>query len=166
MKNSWERIEKIMTLNCTSPIFSFQQMLKINQEKPFTMVLVSSAMAKFPMPGYALYSASKSALEGFSRSMKWVKPDHVKIINVYPIATRTKFFDSAANSPPIPWPTQQPRDVAKRVVEALFTDTSSVYPSRTFAWAYYMNVVIPIILPAYALFEKFRLHRWSHQPAK
>ena len=161
LQDSWERIEKIFTLNATSPIYSLQRITTLNQSKPFTVVFISSAMAKFPMPGYALYSASKSALEGFTRSYFWTKPTNTRLISVYPIATRTKFFSSAGNQPPVPWPTQSPEEVAREVKNALISGRNLVFTSKIFAWIYRLNRIFPIVLPIYAAFERFRLLKWS-----
>ena len=54
-----------------------------------------SAIGKMGMPGYALYSSSKFAVQGFQQALRLEMPKNIKMTCLYPVATDTNFFKAA-----------------------------------------------------------------------
>jgi short-subunit dehydrogenase len=118
-KEDWNHIDKIFSTNFISPVYAAEKMATFNKDGEYTVVITASAMAKLAMPGYTLYSATKAALDSFASGYRHEKDKGATISIVYPIATRTKFFDVAAKGTPIPFPTQTPEKVARAIISGI-----------------------------------------------
>lgn len=129
---NWEKISHIFSLNVFSPIYALQKMKEQPQHKPFGMVIVSSAMAHLGIPGYALYAATKAALDRFEETYHFEKNPGDYIGMVYPVATQTQFFSTINNTAHIPYPIQSPRHVAQTIIRGILNNTRHIYPSRLF----------------------------------
>lgn len=116
----------------------------IRAGKPGHLLMCSSALAKFTLPRFAAYSATKAAQNHVCRAMAWeLAPHRIHVSSVHPVTTRTEFFDAAAaNSagrrefdPPSSM-IQPPERVARAVVRCLLRPRPEVWTSvaaRTFA---------------------------------
>ncbi|QPC81939.1 SDR family NAD(P)-dependent oxidoreductase [Phototrophicus methaneseepsis] len=160
----WSHIERIFQLNTFSPIYTAQRMRDLNEGRPYHMVIQASAMAKFNLPGYALYGATKSALDRFAEVYRYELPDHAHLTLVYPIATRTNFFKTANDGTPIPWPTQTPETVAKAMIRGIEQDQDQVYPSRFFRVGWIVAQVIPQLKTIYQRWQNVSFQRWINTP--
>ncbi|MBN1273586.1 MAG: SDR family NAD(P)-dependent oxidoreductase [Candidatus Aminicenantes bacterium] len=128
-KPDWNHIGKIFETNVFSIIYSLEKMMRLSDR--FHFVVTNSGMAKIAIPGYALYSSSKAALERFFEGYVLEKEPGIYVSMVYPIATKTDFFSRASVPPaPVPWPSQPPEKVASAVIKGIERDKKTIYPSR------------------------------------
>ncbi|HKL47935.1 MAG TPA: SDR family NAD(P)-dependent oxidoreductase, partial [Candidatus Izemoplasmatales bacterium] len=97
----------------------------------FTFVTLSSAMAYWPLPGYASYAASKAAITNFMKAYRYELPKNQKLILVYPVATKTNFFKTSGQNHPA-WMTQTPDHVGKVIVKGIKKGKKDIYPSFLF----------------------------------
>ena len=133
--HDWQRIEKIFALNTFSPIYTAQALQARLPQGDYTLVMVSSAMAYIAVPGYSLYAATKAALDRFAEGYRQEKPQNVRLMVVYPVATRTNFFRGAGKEVPVAIPSQTPEYVAHAIINGLERDANKVYPSHIFRWS-------------------------------
>ncbi len=155
----WKHIEQIFSLNTISPIYSLQKQIEYNQNSPSFFVCTSSAVSTVPLPYYALYCSTKAAIKQFMQAYKYEQSQQVHTMTVYPVATRTEFFEKATqdHSIPLPFPTQSSSTVAKAIVKGIIKDRSSVSPSILFRLFKYLGNVFPIIFRVYSYLEKRKL---------
>jgi uncharacterized protein len=146
---NWGHIADIFHLNVISALYAYQKLKSQAAGSDFRFVLLSSAMAHIAMPGYALYSATKAALHRFAEAarMELARPEQLMV--VYPIATRTRFFQAASAATPLPWPSQNAEQVADRIVRGIRRDRRVVYPSATFAVILFLDRFQPLIRRLY-----------------
>ncbi len=154
----WEHIERIYRLNVFSPMYAALKMRQINPNRPYRVVITASAMAFLALPGYALYSSTKAALDRFAEGYRLELDDPAALTLVYPIATRTAFFDAAARRvAPTPWPSQSPGQVAAAILRGLARDRCSIYPSTFFRLFLALNRWLPALGHLEQWLEKRRL---------
>ena len=68
----------------------------LQQERPGHLLMCSSCLAKFTLPGYSAYSATKAAQSHICRAMAIeLKPYGIHVSSVYPVTTATEFFQVA-----------------------------------------------------------------------
>jgi short-subunit dehydrogenase len=141
----WERLERLFRVNTFSPVYALQRMTALNLGRPFKVVWVSSAMAHVGLPKYAAYSASKGALHRFADAHRHSMPDPSALMLVYPIATRTRFFDTSSDATPVPTPNQSPEEVARAILDGIARDALEVYPSRVFQVVMWLSLWLPAL---------------------
>jgi short-subunit dehydrogenase len=145
----WGRIERLFSLNVFAPIYTATRLREIyaaqpqTAGRPYRVVITASAMAMMAYPGYALYSSSKAALHRFAEAYRFELHDPAAITLIYPIATRTGFFDAAGPRTPRPFPIQSADHVARAIVRGIGRDAHAIYPSRLFAAALLLDRVFP-----------------------
>ncbi|MFO0829350.1 MAG: SDR family oxidoreductase [Phycisphaerales bacterium] len=62
------------------------------------LLMCSSCVARFTLPGYGPYAATKAAQLMIARSMRYELREHgIEVSTVHPVATRTEFFEVAAS---------------------------------------------------------------------
>ncbi|TGK79403.1 SDR family NAD(P)-dependent oxidoreductase [Leptospira bourretii] len=152
----WDRIERIYSTNVFSPFYC---LIALNQtrKEPFLFVVTASAMSHLSLPGYALYSSTKAAVRSFIDAFRFeLKPGN-RVMVVYPIATRTQFFDAAGKKVPVPFPSQSPETVAKKVVKGIESNAKEVYPSFLFRFIQILDRFLFFILPIYQKIEASKL---------
>lgn len=154
----WEAIERIYRLNVFSSIYSALKMKDLHGERPYRVVLTASAMSFLSVPGYALYASTKAALRGFATAYRYELGPGQRLHLVYPIATRTAFFDSAGKDTPVPWPSQPADTVARAIVKGVENDTDDIFPSKVFQALNTLNGFIPFIHKGIAAWESRKLH--------
>jgi short-subunit dehydrogenase len=159
-KADYNHIHKIVSVNYIAPIYFLEKMMEINKGKEACMVFTASAMAKLPLPGYALYSATKAALDGFAYSFNFEKDRNFHLVVVYPIATKTEFFKTAGEGTPVPFPTQTPQQVAQEVIKGILHNKRYVFPSKIFRCMMMVNRILPFALWCYAKFEQYKFKKW------
>lgn len=155
----WEHISSIFNINYKSVVYSALKMKEINGSRPFNFVATSSGMAILPLPGYALYSSTKAALKGFAEAYSWELDENQYFQVVYPIATKTEFFNNAGGSP-MPWPSQEAKVVAQSIIKGIQRNRNSIYPSKLFFSLTILNRVFPFILKLYAYAEYKKFQKW------
>ncbi|MGM0435785.1 MAG: SDR family NAD(P)-dependent oxidoreductase [Bacillota bacterium] len=130
----YETMENLLELNTTGIMYTAKKMQEVYGDKPYNFMVTLSAIAELPMPGYALYGASKAALDNYFSAVRLEekKTGHV-YQRVYPVATRTDFFNRA-DAKYMPWPVQNPEHVAKKIVKGIRKDKKKIYPSFLYKW--------------------------------
>ncbi len=156
----WERIERLYALNVLTPIYTVQKMAALNRGRPYKVVITASTMGLLALPGYALYSGSKAALHRFAEAYRFELDDPRRLMLVYPIATRTRFFEAAAErSAPVPWPAQSPDRVARAVLRGIRRDRQAVHPSLLARLVLLLDRFLPVRRLEQHI-EARRLARW------
>lgn len=163
----WGRTQKIFETNVFSPVYSYEKYRKHLAGRDGHFAMTVSAIGKIALPGYAKYSATKFALNGFQQALRLEIPENIKLTCLYPVATDTNFFKSA-NSVEFekPTPVQGPRYVAKKMVTALEKEKNYVNPSLLFNISSVLFVVCPPFKFAYLAFEKSKLKRFARKTGK
>lgn len=141
----WEHIEAIYAVNVFSPLYALGQMRARYADRPFTVVVTASSMAHLGMPGYALYGSTKAALDRFADSFRLEAPPGQRLMLVYPITTRSRFFENDGREAPVPWPSQSPETVASAVVRGLQRDQRHINPSRLFSIMLTIHRIVPVL---------------------
>lgn len=154
-KADWERMEKIFRVNVFSAIYGLQ---KIQEEftNPVYYVITASAMSFLSLPGYALYSSTKAAVHSFAEAFRYELKKPHKLMIVYPIATRTNFFDAAGNKVPVPFPSQTPTQVAKAVIRGIRRNKDRVLPSKIFSLMMFLDRFLIYPLKIYQVIENWK----------
>lgn len=156
----WEHIACIFNINTVSPIYSYERYLKHLDGSHGGFVVTCSAMGRTAMPGFALYSASKRALDGFRDALRYERPENVTITFAYPVSTDTGFFRHRSTlGMDKPFPVQTPEHVAKRIVAAAIKGKPSVSPSRLYSFASVLFKVLPPVKWAYRRYYANKLDR-------
>ncbi|GBF51418.1 putative short-chain dehydrogenase [Leptospira ryugenii] len=158
-EEDWNRIKSIFATNVFSPIYTIQKLSHL-LPKGVHILVTASAMAYLPLPGYALYSATKSALHSFAKAFRMEMGGQYKLTLIYPIATKTAFFEKAGRSVPLPWPSQSADHVAKQVIRALVRPKNSVFPSLTFRILLVLNHFFPFFFPLYQFWQRWNFQKW------
>jgi uncharacterized protein len=158
--DQWESIERIYATNVMAPIYTFQKLRSLQGERPFRLVATASAMGFLPIPGYALYAATKASLVSFVQGLRFELDDPRMFTLVYPIATRTRFFKTGA---PTPWPSQSSEHVAKAMLAAIRADRKDVFPSKVFRLTLLLNRLCPLVGWLYQKQQLWALRRWGRR---
>jgi short-subunit dehydrogenase len=145
---TWEHIERIQRVNVTSPLYSVGRMqaLHAGDDADFMVVITCSAMGRLGLAGYALYSATKAALDRFAEAYRAERP-RGHLLLAYPISTRTRFFNSSQSRVETPLfpPTQSAETVAAAILAGIERDARSVFPSRLFRVTAFFNRFLPLL---------------------
>lgn len=154
-KPDWEHIQHIFSLNVFSSIYSLEKLMQeSHKEKAFVCTISGAGLVS--LPAYSLYCSTKAALHHFVKTYRYENPDNLQITAVYPVATRTEFFDKAASDKnvPLPWPQQDAQTVAKKVVKGIEKGKKHVFPSTLFRIFYPVGRAFPFLQNLYSLTEK------------
>lgn len=154
-KPDWGHIQHIFALNVFSPVYSLEKLIQEgNDNKAFVCTVSGAGLAS--LPAYSLYCSTKAALHHFVKTYWYEKPKNLQITSIYPVATRTDFFDKATGSKntPLPWPQQDAKIVAKKIVKGIEKGRRQVFPSILFRLFYPIGRVFPFMLDLYSLTEK------------
>jgi len=115
-----EEWQKLIAVNVTAP-FLLTQKAAAQMRAGASIVNILSIAARTGFPGWSGYCMSKFALEGFSQSLREeLRPRGVRVINVYPAATKTDIWDAVEG--------QWPRD--KMLLPAVIGDAVAYALSR------------------------------------
>ncbi len=157
-KSDWDRIDRIYKTNVFSPIYTITE-LNTTRKSPFLFILTASAMSHLALPGYAIYSSTKAAVHSFMDAYRYELKDGNRIMVVYPIATRTKFFNAAGDQVPVPFPSQSAETVAKKIVKGILSNANSVYPSYIFRFTQFADRILFFPLKVYQWIEAKKLDK-------
>jgi len=86
-------------VNLIAPIEGLYQLLNANQGKEFSYIITASAMSKIGMPNYAMYAATKAALDNFASCFRFENNPGCHLMLAYPIATKTDFLTQRRITP-------------------------------------------------------------------
>ncbi len=131
---STQDIEKIFWTNLFSHILLTKSVVPyMKQQERGSIVNIISLVAFRPMKYWGLYNASKSAMEGYFKTLRQeVKKYGIDVINVYPGWTDTAFFENAGIEQKVKNSfikrfMDSPEFVARRVVKAIKKRKKEVY---------------------------------------
>ncbi len=159
-ESNWQEIDKIYKINVFSPIYAVEKMKGLNPNQPYKVVITASAMSLMALPGYAIYSSTKAALHRFAEAYRFELSDPSSLTLVYPIATRTRFFEVAGKNIPVAWPLQEPEHVSNKIVKGILQDKRSIYPSRLFKITLLLERFLPFLRKIIQSQENRKLKRW------
>ena len=89
-------LDWLMEVNCYAPIRCMQAVASCMQSvKQGVIINILSTVCLFSNPGIAAYTASKAALDAYSKVMrKELRSDNIKMVSVYPGGVDTEFRDA------------------------------------------------------------------------
>ena len=143
----WGRIERIFSLNTFSCMYSYSKYLNHLNGRNGRLVFTISAMGEMALPGYALYAATKFAMKGFQQAIRIESPKNMKITCVYPVSTKTNFFEvgGAGHKVEQPFTVQTAEAVAKATIRGVERGRRQVYPCPVYLPSrFLMNVLPPV----------------------
>ena len=148
---NWERIEQIFRLNTFSCMYSYSKYLNHLDGREGRLVYTISAMGEMALPGYALYASSKFAMKGFQEAIRVESPKNLKITCVYPVSTRTNFFEvgGAGHKVEQPFPVQSAEAVAKATIRGVERGRRQVYPCPVYLPSRLLMNLLPPVKKAY-----------------
>lgn len=157
----WDRVDAMFRTNTISPIYTYAKYIRHLNGRPGILAYTVSAIGEMAMPGYAIYSSSKFALNGFQQAIRLEKPDNLQITCLYPVATDTNFF-KVANAVEFekPFPVQKPSTVARKMIEGIEEGKAKVSPCGLFGFAKVLMGVVPPVRTVYWNLEKAKLDRF------
>lgn len=158
----WDRIQRIFDLNTVGHIYTYSKYLHHLNGRDGRLVYTISAMGEMALPGYALYAATKFAMKGFQQAIRDETPKNLKISCVYPVSTRTNFFNVAAEGRKLdpPFPVQTPEKVGKAVVKGIEKLKEHIYPCAVFLPSKYLMKAVPPVKALYVKAQQSKLHRF------
>ena len=158
----WDRVDAMFRTNTISPIYTYAKYIRHLNGRPGILAYTVSAIGEMAMPGYAIYSSSKFALNGFQQAIRLEKPDNLQITCLYPVATDTNFF-KVANAVEFekPFPVQKPSHVAKKMLEGIEAGREKVSPCGLFGFAKVLMGVVPPVRTVYWKLETAKLDRFK-----
>lgn len=158
----WQHIEGIYKLNVFSPIYSLEKLVKQSEGKEVTFACTISGAGLVSLPAYSLYCSTKAALHHFMQTYRYEQVGNIRITTVYPVATRTEFFDKATGekSTPLPFPVQEASTVARKIIRGIEKGKKQVFPSTMFRLFYPIGRAFPICFKIYSLIEKKKVRKW------
>lgn len=164
----WGRIERIFSLNTFSCMYSYSKYLNHLNGRDGRLMFTISAMGEMALPGYALYAATKFAMKGFQQAIRLETPKNLKITCVYPVATKTNFFQvgGAGHKVEQPFPVQTAEAVAKAAIRGVEKGRKQVYPCPVYLPSrVLMNVLPPVrslyLKSQYRMLQRFLARKQS-----
>jgi short-subunit dehydrogenase len=159
--SDWQHIEKIYNLNVFSPVYSLEKLVESGIGRNIAFACTISGTGLVSLPAYSLYCSTKAALHHFIQTYRYEQPENLQITAVYPVATRTGFFDKATGegNTPLPFPAQDAKTVARRIVAGIEKGKKNIYPSVLFRLFYPAGRAFPVFLRIYSLLEKKRVKK-------
>ncbi len=155
----WQDMDKLFQLNVHSPI---QLGLSIRKNFPsdsFRHIITASAMSYWAVPGYSIYGSTKAALLQWAETL-WAEKEGDWLSLVFPIATKTSFFNQKGKNIPQAWPSQEANTVALCMLNGAIRGKKKIYPSTLFRIVLVMNRWLGIIKPIMTSQELKRYRSW------
>ncbi len=157
-KADWYKAQAIFNTNVNSPIYAFHKLAEIKGNEPFQYVVTASAISYVPLAGYALYSATKHAVQGFFEAARYELPKHQVVTLIHPVATKTAFF---SKDTPVPFPAQTSETVAKHYIKGIERNKPHIFPLKIFWAILHLTALQPLIKKREA--QQFNLWRKKHE---
>ena len=158
----WDRIERIFSLNTFSCMYSYSKYLNHLKRRDGQLVFTISAMGEMALPGYALYAATKFAMKGFQQAIRIESPKNLSITCVYPVSTKTNFFEvgGAGHKVEQPFPVQTAEAVAKATICGVERRRKQVYPCSVYLPSRFLMNVLPPVRSLYLRSQQRMLLRF------
>ncbi len=158
-EQNWKDMDRLFQLNVHSPIQLGYMLDEAFPTHPFRHVITASAMAYWPIPGYSLYGATKSALLQWAKTV-WVEKTGDWLSMVFPIATKTTFFETAGKDVPQAWPRQTAAWVATETLRGAAKGKKKIYPSKLFYFMLIITRFLRFLKRIVAMMEYRRYKKW------
>lgn len=141
------QIEKTLSINTTAPILLCRELIPVLQARSEAHIVnVGSVFGSLAYPGFAVYSASKFAVRGFTEALRRELADtSVRVHYVAPRATRTALSTDRISSmnAELGVATDAPEIVAAAIEKALRRNRREVYLGRSERFFGLLNAVLP-----------------------
>lgn len=113
--------KKEMEVNYFGPIRLTDKLLPLLRQQPKSAIInLTSILAISPLYVWSTYSASKAAFQSYTKVLRLLAGENVKVIEVLPPLTDTQFAKD------IPGAKIQPEEVAKAIVDGFINETPEV----------------------------------------
>lgn len=155
----WKGMDRLFQLNVHSPIQIGFMIRALFPETPFRLIITASAMSYWHIPGYSLYSSTKSALLQWARTI-WSEKTGDWVTLVFPISTDTKFSETAGKNIPQTYPTQSAKWVAKSILKGTADKKKRIFPSRLFLGILVLNRFLGFPKALFQLIEYQKHKSW------
>lgn len=162
LDQNWKNADQLFQLNVHSPIQLGLALKGLYPGSQFRLIIIASAMSFWTIPGYSLYASTKAALLQWAETV-WSEKTGNWLTLVFPIATRTRFFEAAGNHIPHPFLQQDASEVAKSILSGVATGKPKIFPSTLFQIMLRLNKILPIILPLYQSIEYCKYKKWLNK---
>jgi NAD(P)-dependent dehydrogenase (short-subunit alcohol dehydrogenase family) len=98
---TFKTMQQVLNTNLVSAfeVVSLLSRRRVNQQQLKTVVFISSIASAFGAPGFSMYAASKSALDGLMRSLAVELAPGVRVNSVLPGGFRTPMTEAMLNDP-------------------------------------------------------------------
>lgn len=158
----WQHIENIYNLNVFSAVYSLEKLVGGSKGRKVIFACTISGAGLVSLPAYSLYCSTKAALHHFVETYRYEQPQNIQLTAVYPVATRTAFFDKATgeDGTPLPFPAQEASVVARNIIAGIEKGRKNVYPSVIFRLFYPVGRAFPFLLKIYSRMEKRKVRKW------
>ncbi|MEO0138552.1 MAG: SDR family NAD(P)-dependent oxidoreductase [candidate division WOR-3 bacterium] len=131
LHSNWKDLQTIMEVNFWAPLDLSIEFAKFKNGEKAIIVNVISLIAFLPLPKWNIYATSKSAERFIFMSLREeLKDKGIKIINVYPPAVKTPFFEKTIGerSKPV-GRAVSPDKVADKIVKSIIREKEEVFIS-------------------------------------
>ncbi|HIH14869.1 MAG: clavaldehyde dehydrogenase [archaeon GW2011_AR17] len=91
--------QSILDINLSGVFYCSQEVVRLMMKKHTAghIITVSSVLGLIAMPGRSAYCASKHAVTGFKRSLRWeLRKDHISVSIVHPAGVDTEILQNSA----------------------------------------------------------------------
>ncbi|MBI6952101.1 SDR family oxidoreductase [Pseudomonas sp. CCOS 191] len=163
-------LDELLDINLKAALQLTRACLPLLRDQPRALVVnVGSTYGSIGYPGYAAYCASKFALRGFSEALRRELADTpVNVLYAAPRATRTAMNSNAATAlnQALKVGVDQPRDVARAVLDAVQAERSELYlgwPEKLFVR---LNGMLPGLVDRALRKQLPLIRRFSAHPGK
>jgi len=159
----WGRIEAIFRTNVFSPIYAAQKMQTAFPETDYRVVITSSILGRIGLEGYGLYSSAKASLDRFAEVYRLERGKRGRVVIVYPLAVRSRFFQAAGGGP-VPWLSQSPEAAARAMLRGIEKDQQTIYTSWILRPLLLVNHLLPFTRRWYQTLDcRVARQHWADQ---
>jgi short-subunit dehydrogenase len=157
------QVERMLAVNYTGTYLAARAALPLfRQQRSGHVIIVSSIVGKRGVPFMAAYAATKFAQVGLAESMRAeLRGTGIHVTVVYPISTRTEFFDvmtaQSGFATTSRGPKQEASAVADAIARAIAQPAAEVFPYRRARLLGIVNAIAPGITDRL-------VKRWARKP--
>jgi short-subunit dehydrogenase len=148
-----ELIEQALRINAAAPLLLTHAMIPVLEERARGVIVnVGSAFGSLGYPGFAIYSASKFALRGFSEALRRELADtRIRVRYVAPRATRTALATNRirAMNEVLGVGMDTPETVARAIAAAIETGRNETFLGTAERWFARLNALVPSLVDGY-----------------
>lgn len=154
----WQGAEAILRTNVVSPVYAVEKMAALFPGPEYLVVITSSVLGRVGLEGYGLYAATKAALDRFAEVYRLENKGRGRLVMVYPLALRSRFF-RAAGGAPVPLLSQSPEAAARAMVRGIERGRETIYTSWILPPMLLINHLLPFARRWYQAFDAWYARR-------